>query len=145
MAALLNENDSDDPAQARILNILRSFCPDLLVDVLLHLQNDYKPDLLLAEYIFMTRAFALLDPGLTKAIDTIDVFSTKARKVEQHGVSDGLALSEAEESALLRRADILIAIQEEEARDLSRLAPGCKVVSVGVDFCRRERRARVGR
>ena len=130
--ALLREDDGD-PAQARLLGLLRTFCPDVLVELLLHLQDRFRPDLLLAEYVFMTRPFPLL-PGVTTAIDTIDVFSTKARKVERHGVSDGLALSEAEEAALLRRADILIGIQPDEARDLARLAPDRKVVSVGVDF-----------
>ncbi len=131
--ALLQEDDSGDPAQARLLGLLRTFCPDALVELLLHLQDSFRPDLLLAEYVFMTRAFPLL-PDITTAIDTIDVFSTKAHKVERHGVSDGLALSEPEEAALLRRADILIGIQPDEARDLARLAPDRKVVSVGVDF-----------
>ena len=81
----------------------------------------------------MTRAFGLMKP-VTTAIDTIDVFSTKASKVEEYGVSDGLAMSEAEEAVLLRRADILIGIQPDEARELARLAPDCKVISVGVDF-----------
>jgi len=132
--ALLREDDGGDPAQARLLGLLRTFCPDVLVELLLHLQNKFRPDLLLAEYVFMTRPFPLLPPGLKTAIDTIDVFSTKASKVERYGLSDGLALSEPEEAALLRRADILIAIQPEEARDLARLAPNRTVVSVGVDF-----------
>ncbi len=131
--ALLHEDDNGDPAQARLLGLLRTFCPDALVELLLHLRDGFRPDLLLAEYVFMTRPFPLL-PGVTTAIDTIDVFSTKAHKVERHGVSDGLALSEPEEAALLRRADILIGIQPEEARDLARLAPDRKVVSIGVDF-----------
>ena len=62
------------------------------------------------------------------------MFSTKASKVERYGLSDGLALSEAEEAALLRRADILIGIQPDEARDLARLAPDRRVLSIGVDF-----------
>ena len=131
--ALLNENDGD-PVQARLLGLLRTFCPDVLVELLLHLQDRHRPDLLLAEYVFMTRPFPLLHPGITTAIDTIDVFSTKAHKVERYGLSDGLAMSEPEEAALLRCADVLIAIQPNEARDLARLAPDRKVVSVGVDF-----------
>ncbi len=133
LPALLHEDDAGDPAQARLLGLLRTFCPDVLVELLLHLRDGFRPDLLLAEYVFMTRPFPLL-PGLATAIDTIDVFSTKASKVERYGLSDGLALSEAEEAALLRRADILIAIQPDEARDLARLAPDRRVVSVGVDF-----------
>jgi len=132
--ALLNENDGGDPAQARLLGLLRTFCPDALVELLLHLQDHHRPDLLLAEYVFMTRPFPLLHPGIATAIDTIDVFSTKAHKVERYGLSDGLAMSEPEEAALLRCADVLIAIQPDEARDLARLAPDRKVISIGVDF-----------
>ncbi len=132
--ALLREDDGGDPAQARLLSLLRTFCPDVLVELLLHLQDSHRPDLLLAEYVFMTRPFPLLHPGIATAIDTIDVFSTKASKVERYGLSDGLAMSEPEEAALLRCADILIGIQPDEARDLARLAPDRKVVSVGVDF-----------
>ena len=131
--ALLHEEDGGDPAQARLLGLLQTFCPDVLVELLLHLRDGFRPDLLLAEYVFMTRPFPLL-PGLATAIDTIDVFSTKASKVERYGLSDGLALSEAEEAALLRRADILIGIQPDEARDLARLAPDRRVLSIGVDF-----------
>ena len=103
------------------------------MELLLHLRDRFRPDLLLAEYVFMARPFPLL-PGVTTAIDTIDVFSPKAHKGERYGLSDGRALSEPEEAALLRRADILIGIQPDEARDLARLAPDRKVVSIGVDF-----------
>lgn len=130
---LLMENCGGNPANARLVNAIMTFCPDVLVELLVQLQEVYRPDLFLAEYVFMTRVFGLMKP-VTKAIDTIDVFSTKASKVEKYGVSDGLAMSEAEEAVLLRRADILIGIHPDEARDLARLAPDRRVVSVGVDF-----------
>jgi SAM-dependent methyltransferase len=122
------------PQEARIIQLQRTFCPDLLAELLLRLNEALRPQVLLAEYIFMTRPFALLRPEMVKIVDTIDVFSTKASKVEQHGVSDGLALSREEEAILLRRADILIGIQPEEAADLTRLSPDNQVLSVGVDF-----------
>lgn len=130
----LGEDDEDDPAAARLLRLQRTFCPDPLVELLLHLQNTFAPNLLLAEYVFMTRPLQLLNPDIVTAIDTIDVFSTKASKVERYGLTDGLALSEKEEAGLLRQADILIGIQPDEARNLARLAPDRNVVSVGVDF-----------
>lgn len=131
---LLNEVSDGNSAAARILGLSRAFCPDALVELLLQLQDIYEPNLFLAEYIFMTRPFALLRPEIVTAVDTIDVFSSKAKKVEHYGVTDGLAMSEAEEASLLQRADILIGIQAEEAGELARLAPDCTVVSVGVDF-----------
>ena len=133
-AAMLGETEQVDAAAARMLQLQRSFCPDLLVELLRRLDADLRPHMLLAEYIFMTRPFSALRPEIVKVIDTIDVFSTKARKVEQYGVTDGLAIAEPEEAALLSRAEILIGIQPDEAADLARLAPASEVVSIGVDF-----------
>lgn len=133
-AAMLGETEHGDAAAVRMLQLQRSFCPDLLVEILRRLDVGLRPDMLLAEYIFMTRPFSLLRPEIVKVIDTIDVFSTKARKVEQYGVTDGLAIAEQEEAALLSRAEILIGIQPDEAADLVRLAPASEVVSIGVDF-----------
>jgi SAM-dependent methyltransferase len=133
-AAMLGETEHGDAAAARMLQLQRSFCPDLLVELLRRLDAGLRPDMLLAEYIFMTRPFSVLRPEIVKVIDTIDVFSTKARKVEQYGVTDGLAIAEQEEAALLSRAEVLIGIQPDEAADLARLAPASEVVSIGVDF-----------
>jgi glycosyltransferase involved in cell wall biosynthesis len=137
-ARRLGENDGRGPSRHAV-DLQRSFCPDVLVEVVLHLEARFAPEVLLAEYVFMTRPFRLLRPSVRKVIDTIDVFSNKADKVEAYGVADALALSEADEAALLGRADLLIAIQSEEAADLRRLAPRVPVVEVGVDFIVPER------
>jgi len=132
--AALDEADIRDAQAERTTDILRTFCPDILVELLLHLEQHFDPQVLLAEYVFMTRAFPLLGPKLRKVIDTIDVFSNKERKVEQYGIDEDFTLAEREEAALLARADLLIAIQPDEATDLRRLAPATPVISVGVDF-----------
>jgi hypothetical protein len=132
--AVLDEQGPATQRERDLLATMRTFCPDVLIELLLKLDENWKPDVLLAEYVFMTRAFAAMRSELPKVIDTIDVFSTKASKVEQYGVTDGLAMSEAEEAALLNRAQLLIGIQPDECRDLARLAPGRRVVNVGVDF-----------
>jgi hypothetical protein len=111
----------------------RGFCPDVLVSLLRHLDRAIRPDVLLAEYVFMARAFPLLRPESLKVVDTIDVFSAKTDKVERYGVSDGYAMSESEEAALLRRADVLIGIQPDEAVTLARLSPDNVVVCAGID------------
>ena len=133
-ASILGEKAASDSRSAQLLGLVRTFCPDLLVELLLSLESSFKPQVLLTEYVFMARPFALMRKDLPKIIDTIDVFSTKSSKVERYGVTDGLAMSEAEESELLGRADVLIAIQPAEATDLVRLAPASKVITVGVDF-----------
>jgi hypothetical protein len=133
-ASALGEDAISDEKTIRIFGILRTFCPDFLVELLLHLEEHFDPEVLLAEYVFMTRAFPLFRPNLRKVIDTIDVFSNKRRKVEYYGVDDVLTLTDSEEASLLNRADLLVAIQPEEAADLRKLAPPLPVISVGIDF-----------
>lgn len=122
------------PSDRRLARLWRAFCPDLLVALLQHLDTAWRPDLLLAEYAFMARAFPHLRPDLPKVIDTLDVFSEKAAKVEAHGVSDGMAMDPVQEAALLGRADALLAVHAGDALALARLAPGAAVVSAGVDI-----------
>jgi hypothetical protein len=117
-----------------LVDVMRSFCPDELVELVLQVETKYRPAIVLAEYVFMTRFFELLNPSITKVIDALDVFSTKASKVDHYGVSDGLSLSEAEEAELLNRADIVVGIQPEETKDIARIASRPKVVNAGVDF-----------
>jgi len=61
------------------------------------------------------------------------VFSTKRGKVLQYGVQD-LHVDAREEAERLRDADLIIAIQENERRELEQLVPGKRVVTAGVDF-----------
>jgi hypothetical protein len=133
-AAALGERASGNRQSRRTTDILRMFCPDGPVELLLHLETHFDPQIVLAEYVFMTRAFPLLRPGLRKVIDTIDVFSNKAEKVERYGVDDASTMAAGEEARLLKRADLLIAIQSEEKADLQALAPTVPIVNVGVDF-----------
>jgi hypothetical protein len=113
---------------------MRSFSPDPLIELLLHLETVFDPQILLAEYVFMTRPFALFRPELFKIVDTIDVFSSTFSKVLQYGIKEGLNLDPADEAELLNRADLVIAIQSEEAAVLRKLAPQRQVITVGVDF-----------
>jgi glycosyltransferase involved in cell wall biosynthesis len=133
-ASALGEGSARGDISEPTVDILRAFCPDILVELLLHLEEHFDPEVLLAEYVFMTRPFPLLRPTLRKVIDTIDVFSNKQRKVERYGIEDPFTLADSEEALLLKRADLLIAIQPDEAADLRQLASTLRVISVGVDF-----------
>jgi hypothetical protein len=68
-----------------------------------------------------------------KVIDTIDVFSTKREKVLQYGIDD-LDVAPEEEVRRLQDADLVLAIQDDERRELQRLLPGKPVITVGVDL-----------
>lgn len=134
VSSFLERDGLQDLESPRMRGLLKVFCPDRVVELLLHVEEHFNPECVLAEYVFMTRAFPLLKPGLRKIIDTIDVFSNKPQKVERFGIPDGAAMTTRDEAALLKRADLLIAIQPDEAADLRALAPDIPVIDVGVDF-----------
>jgi hypothetical protein len=117
----------------RLRQLDRSFCTDALIDVLLRLESVLPPHVLLAEYIWMSRALPLVRRDVFKIIDTIDVFSSRAETVDQYGVAD-LAISPEAERQRLVLADLLVAIQTNERRELETLAPGIPVVTSGIDF-----------
>lgn len=119
-----------DPLEA----LERTFCPDAMLELLARLGQALDPDVFLVNYAFLSRALLQAPARALRVIDTHDVFSTKARKVVEFGVSDASALTAAQEAALLRRAELLVAIQPEEERELRALAPDRAVVTAGVDF-----------
>lgn len=139
LAALSGERARTFPAVGtrhpdRLASVEQTFCPDHFIDLLLRLTEAIGPDIVISNYVFMSRWLTLLPERTLKVIDTHDVFSTKARKVVQFGISDDLALSAQEEGALLRRGDLVIAIQPDEERELREIVPGRRVVTAGVDF-----------
>ncbi len=109
------------------------FCHDPLIWTVLRLHRALGRSVLLAEYIWMSRLLPLLHGDVLKIIDTIDVFSNKREKVVQHGVVDWVIERE-DEAARLQKADLILAIQEEEAQLLKRMVPQHQVLTTGVDF-----------
>lgn len=130
-AEALREDANSD---GRILSITRTFCPDLLLEVMCAIDAAAKPFAFLLSYCFMTRGVPLLRPDVTKIVDTIDVFSTKASKVVRFGIEDTLALTPAEERDLLSGVDAVLAIQPDEADELRALGLDAPVLTVGVDM-----------
>jgi len=133
IGALLKE-EKKLAISANVLSMTRMFCPDLLIEVLQHLDAVLKPQILWVNYVWMTRVFPVIRPEVLKVVDTHDVFSTKREKVNQFGIEDNCAITPAEEKELLKRADLVVAIQSGEEQDLRRLAPGKRTVTAGVDF-----------
>ena len=132
-ATSLGEDLLTTERERNLLRIDRSFCTDALIDTVMRLQTVLGPYVLLAEYIWMSRLLPLLDSRALKIIDTIDVFSTRADKVDRYGVAD-LTIDPDDERIRLERADVIIAIQENERAVLESLAPAIPIVTSGVDF-----------
>jgi hypothetical protein len=132
-ATPLGEDLLTTERERELLRIDRSFCTDALIDTVMRLQTVLGPYVLLAEYIWMSRLLPLVDSRALKIIDTIDVFSTRADKVDRYGVED-LTIGPDDERIRLERADVIIAIQENERAVLESLAPSLRVITSGVDF-----------
>ena len=119
--------------ERELLRIDRTFCTDALIETVMRLQTVLGPYVLLAEYIWMSRVLPLVDSRALKIIDTNDVFSTRADKVDRYGVED-LTIGPDDERIRLERAEVIIAIQENERLVLESLAPSRRVITSGVDF-----------
>lgn len=132
VAALVGETRGGPVS--RLYLPIRTFCPDVLVEVAAALDEALGPRMVLANYVFTTRALRLLKGRAIRAVQSHDVFSTKAEKVVQFGVEDSLAMSAAEEGHLLGPADLVLSVQPDEAKALRKLAPHAKVLMVGIDM-----------
>ena len=132
-AALLGEEVPMSGRDRELLVIDRMYCHDAAMAAVLKIHSALERYVLLTEYVWMTRALPLIDRGIIKIIDTIDVFSTKRDKVLRWGIQD-LWLEPGEETRRLAHADLVIAIQEEEREILERLLPQQKVITAGIDF-----------
>ncbi|MGI9165005.1 MAG: glycosyltransferase [Pyrinomonadaceae bacterium] len=109
-------------------------CPDSLVDLVAKLARRYRPQALIAEYIFMTPCFANLPADTLRILDTEDLFSRKRDQVLAFGIADPYACTEDEERQHLLRADLIVAIQGREAEMLKNLVPERKVILTPIDF-----------
>jgi hypothetical protein len=133
ISLLLDEDNVRGVHERQLLEMERVFCHDALVTAVLRLHRVLGSCIFLSEYIWMSRVLPLLSDNVLKVIDTIDVFSTKRDKVLQFGVQD-LHVAPEEEAKRLRRADVILAIQEQELLELRQLVPDRPVVTAGVDF-----------
>jgi glycosyltransferase involved in cell wall biosynthesis len=99
-------------------------------------------DAAFVEYVYMSKAFEAMPPGILKILDTHDRFALRHRAFLDAGLlPQWFSTSIAEENAGFRRADWILAIQECEAGIFaSQLgADGKRVVAVGHLLDRQER------
>lgn len=91
-------------------------------------------DAAFVEYVFMSRAFLAMPPGIVKILDTHDRFALRHKTFLEAGLMpQWFSTSVAEETAGFRRADYVLAIQEREAETFVQQlgADGGRVIPVG--------------
>jgi len=97
----------------------------------LHARHNF--DAVLVEYVFLSRVLDALPDSVLKIIDTHDRFSNRHAQYLRAGKRpEWFSTTEADEKLGLRRADVVLAIQEEEAQFFSKMLCGkTEVVTVG--------------
>jgi len=97
------------------------------------LQERLRYKKVIVSYAFNSRFF-LAFPDALKILDTHDVFGTRKQKLAEEGISDFCrTLTPAQEIRALRRADRIIAIQDEEAVYFEGLPGVGPVYTIGWD------------
>jgi hypothetical protein len=132
-SSALGEDDVRSGRASELLLIDRTYCHDAAIAVMLRLHSALTNYVLFAEYVWMSRVLPLLDARVLKVIDTHDVYSSKKDKVLKYGIRD-FWLEPEEEAQRIARADLVVAIQNEEREALQRLAPQSTVITAGIDF-----------
>jgi glycosyltransferase involved in cell wall biosynthesis len=88
-------------------------------------------DIVLAQYVFLSRALEFFPDGTVKAIDAHDLFAGRAERLAALGLANTFfATTEAEEARGLDRADLVLAIQAEEGAAL-RGRTRARVITLG--------------
>jgi hypothetical protein len=84
-----------------------------------------------SESVLLGRCLEVVHGGASlKVIDTIEVFFRNADRFQIPGLAAPAVCSEASEKAALSRADVLIAIQANDARALREVLPEKRVITV---------------
>jgi polysaccharide biosynthesis protein PslH len=97
------------------------WCGDDLLDEVRKQFDSRTFDAVLVEYVYLSRALTVVPDGVAKIIDTHDVFSDRHRKLIRGGVKPGFFTTSSEnERRGLNRADVLLAIQQEETNHFRR-------------------------
>jgi glycosyltransferase involved in cell wall biosynthesis len=95
------------------------------------LQREHQFDIVLIEYVYLSKAFLAFDGQVLKLLDTHDILSNRYRIFLEKGLKpEWFSFFPEEESIGFKRADMVIAIQEEE-REIIRKLTNKEVVLLG--------------
>lgn len=115
---------------------LDSWYPPQLTPLLATLQATHRFDAVVANYVFMTKAFEAFPAPCLRILDTHDKMANRHESYRKAGMKpDWFSTRPAEEERGFRRADVVLAIQDQEAVDFRERLRGSdpmpKVLTVG--------------
>ncbi|MGF1568067.1 MAG: glycosyltransferase family 4 protein [Nodosilinea sp.] len=105
---------------------------DSVTPYLSKLAEEIRPDVVMVEYVFFSKALECFDQDCTKIIDTHDIFAGRYKLYQRQGhTPQWFSTTSREECKGLKRADIIVAIQSGEANYFATQRPAHRVVTVG--------------
>lgn len=109
---------------------LDDWCPKALDEAVSAMVARRRPGVLFVQYSFLSRCLeAATERATVKVLDTDNIFSDRQASFAAAGIEENwVSPTRQEEAAAYRRADVLIAVQEREAREVAAMAPGIPVV-----------------
>lgn len=111
------------PGLFKYYNIDESMSPEL-DSFMINLFKERQYDIVWAEYIYTSRTLLHVPEGTTKVLDTLNAFTFKRQMYEAVGYKNyQFAVTKEEEARALKRADWVVAIQEEEEEFFKTIAP----------------------
>jgi FkbM family methyltransferase len=91
----------------------------------------YEAVAVVAEYVWMAQIHQHLPANVVKLVDTHDLMHARKEVYDGHDIHPWIRVTRQREAQLLSLADIIIAIQEEEAKVFQSMVPERRVVTVG--------------
>ncbi|BBA34259.1 uncharacterized protein sS8_2307 [Methylocaldum marinum] len=88
------------------------------------------PDYVFVDTVFRAQILDALPPRTRKLLIAHDVFHKRCASLAARGMTALPAVSAEQEQALAGRFDVLLAISDEDARDLRELVPAARIVAV---------------
>ncbi len=89
-----------------------------------------RPVAVLAEYALLSKCLQGLPPSVLRAIDTVEVFFRNRDRFHTQGLVAPVVCSEQSETEALSRAELLVAIQKNDADALRERFPTARVITV---------------
>ena len=118
---------SDDPTSERC----DDWCPDEFADLAARIAVERGARAVLAEYAFLSKCLVRLPPGVVRVLDADNVFTHRREVFAAASLDyDWFSTNAAEESRALNRADLILAVQENEQTLLQQMAPRVRVLHV---------------
>lgn len=116
----------------RVYYSVDELIPNGFIGYLKRLQKEFNFDVVIAEYVTSSKALTAFGKNVLKIIDTHDILTDRNKIFEQlKQKPTGVYLKKQQEIKGLKRADVLLAIQDEEAKVFKTWLPDKRVYTIG--------------